>query len=432
MKPDSLHYEQNRKSSQDNQFTTVFEDEYVRAMTKSVKRCYYLNYNSTDAKKCGAFNASDIPYPCVGELRERIESLNARLLKFVGAPIGSHVIITSGSTESIATVIHWASVMNNFGTVCGSSYDHSAVRENCALYNLDYVTSLDDYKLTNNCGLIFITHVTGKTGEIFDMNRFKTSILHGYTFGNKSTQITDFNHHKFLINKPIIALDVAQSITKVSIDMERWGVNALFFSLHKLGGKPGLGVLVIADEAYKTRTDPNALVFVPLIAGSQQKGSRGGTYDFSNYLACDQLFKMADDINARRGGWERAHNRMTEAGLLVYTPKERHLYNTLLISTKGFCPLGLIHDLAFNHNIYVGNVSACANEKRIDFKLNPDGSVDLEVVKLEEAANEKQYKKDPFHQSIRLSWKYPEELNDEVVNTVIEVMKSSEGYKQKE
>jgi selenocysteine lyase/cysteine desulfurase len=397
-------------------------------MCQTICNCKYLNYNSTDAKKSKSFNASDTPYPDVAEIREKIEELNNKILKLVNAPAFSHVIITSGSTESIATVVHWASVQFEYGTVCGSSYDHSAVKENCALYNLNYVQSLDDYKLIHGCNLVFVTHVAGKTGEVFNMDKFKTNILHGYTMGGN--RLNDFNHNKFLINRPIIALDVAQSILKVPIDMERWGVNALFFSLHKLGGKPGLGVLVIADEAHRMKIDPNALVFVPLIAGSQQKGSRGGTYDFTGYLECERCFDFADDVSARREVWERAFNKFKDAGILIYEPKERHLYNTLLLSTKGYCPLSIINVLSEDYKIYVGNVSACANEKRVDFHVEPDGSVNMEVVKQIEKEDDEKYKQDPFYKAIRISWKYPDELNDKTIDNIIHVLKNSNGYRE--
>ena len=94
----------------------------------------------------------------------------------------------------------------------------------------------------------------------------------------------------------------------------------------------------------------------------------------------------------------------------VYKPQGSHLYNTLLIEVNK-CPLATINELA-EHNIYVGNVSACANEveeqKQKKFKLS-GGSEKKEFA--------------PFERAIRISFKKSKELSDSVLDTIIDEVK---------
>ena len=211
----------------------------------------------------------------------------------------------------------------------------------------------------------------------------------------------------FLAYRPLMFLDASQSIGKTPVYMDKWNLNAVFFSLHKIGGNIGTGVLVIDD----TRFAP----FKPLVAGFQQGGLRGGTYSidriiepFSNMIGgsvfdeqrsaassyeygindSEQPMLTSDSVNILTGGntedgeslhtalrktseservktWNYYKQYFESKGLNVYTPQRQHLHNTLLISVGNSCPLGCINALA-QKNIYVGNVSACTNEKQLN------------------------------------------------------------------
>ena len=360
----------------------------------------YLNYNSTNAKRNGQLNSSDLAYPQVLQSRSDMAELFVKIKKIIKAPPFAKVIINSGATESIAQCVFWAKCENNYGSIQGTDYDHSAVEDNCKTFDMDYdSTSLRKGKINDNCAGIFLTHVNSKTGEILNVNNFKRNVLDKYSYINTSNENNTFNKH-VRQNKPLLFLDATQSIMKAPIEMEKWGINAVFFSLHKIGGQVGSGLLIINDV--------NS-TFKPLISGKQQGGLRGGTYQMDTILENEFIFDEFDDFNTRKQSWQHAVEKLKAGGVNVYEPKTSHLYNTILIDL-GHCPLGTINELA-RKNIYVGNISACANETEKENEKQKGGDVQIK----------------PFEKAIRISYAKPEELTDDVLDKIIkEVNKPQE------
>jgi cysteine desulfurase len=189
-----------------------------------------------------------------------------------------------------------------------------------------------------------------------------------------------------------VFLDAAQSFLKLPIDMSKWHIDAVFFSLHKIGGSQGLGILII-DTRKK---------FKPLIAGFQQNNLRGGTLDILSLIEFPELLSTRDNIESRKDRWIKIKQELDQAGLEVYNPSHKHLFNTFLISTKGRCPLNLINILA-SQRIYVGNISACANEKTSSKTI-------LGGLKA----------KDKFEKAIRIYFKNASDINSSIVKTIID------------
>ena len=181
--------------------------------------------------------------------------------------------------------------------------------------------------------------------------------------------------------------------------MEKWGLNAVFFSLHKLGAPIGSGIFVLYDPTH---------TYKPLIAGKQQDGLRGGTYPLDIVLNNASVLDEMDDFNSRKQSWQSAYDKLTAAGLHVYKPTGNHLFNTLLIDVHA-CPLAIINSLA-EKGVYVGNVSACANETE-----------KKKALKGGDAESEKTYA--PFERSIRVSFKKPNELTDPILDLIIKTVK---------
>lgn len=397
----------------------------------------YLNYASTAAPKNGTLNPSDIGYSQNYELRSEVETLKNEYRKLVNAPVTAKVIFNSGASESIANCVFWAKSYNQFGKVVGTKYDHSAVKANCDTFGLKYTNDMSERALADNCALVMLTQVNSKSGEILNIDNFhlnfkKFSFLNDNLTAMSANNFHPFNDKNTLQYRPIIALDASQSIGKVPIYMEKWGVNAVFWSLHKVGGPIGLGVLIVNDTPQ--------FPFKPLISGSQQMSLRGGTLPMQLFADNDQLLKAKDDANVRKQRWEEVMASLTEAGLNVYKPMNKHLYNTFLICVKG-CPLKVIGKLA-GDGIYVGNVSACKNEELLNKKLSEvdndirngksagsvskdiNGTIDALTGGAVEVSSESS---DPYDNSIRISFVSPEELTPKVINKIISAVKASEA-----
>ena len=346
----------------------------------------YLNYNSTNHPKSGQYNPSDLGYNEVIEMRESQKLLENRILQMVNAPPDSTVIFNSGASESVATLIHWIKDVNPYGTIMGSDFDHSIISDNCINYHTKYLMS-DYVSIDDRASLCFLTHINSKTGEIFNVDAF-SKMFKSYSLIDTSGE-SDFDDSDNVLQfSPLIALDATQSIGKLQINMIKYGINAVFFSLHKLGGPIGTGVLVI-DNKYK---------FVPLIAGQQQGGLRGGTYPIENILSNSDIFSETDDPNSRKKTWMDAVNYLEAKGIEVYKPKHKHIYNTILAKTNK-CPLEVINELSLE-GIYVGTLSACSNEPT-------DALVSSEEIDSNESNKE-----------IRISFKYANELNSTILEKI--------------
>lgn len=356
----------------------------------------YLNYNSTYATKTGYLNPSDLGYSEMRLQRQLKYKFFDKIKKFVNAPVDAKVIYNSGSTESIATCINWAKRYNKYGSISGTSYDHPAIKENAENQDMSYKL-LDDPENTN-ISAVFLTHVCSRTGEIIPEKYLNFSRSHQYL--NKLNNEMEVNDKKDLLPyKPLIFLDATQSITKIPIDMEKWKINGLFFSLHKIGGPMNMGILII--------NEPKDMKFVPLIAGTQNESMRGGTLNERKLIKCSNLLKIDVDPITRKDSWEQSVEEFKKKGIKVYEPTGEHLYNTILVQPeKNVCPMAIVNKLA-EKNIQVGTVSACENEKNY---LSND------LVKPESGGSSEP----PF---IRISFIHPHDINKKIVDTISKTFK---------
>lgn len=352
----------------------------------------YLNYNSTNAPMNQTLNISDIGYDQVMLSRRSINMFIVAVKRFINAPPNAKVIINSGATESIANMVHWGKLLSPYGAVYGTDLDHDAVKDNCENFDVPYKQLKK--KLPTDASIIILTHASGKTGEYMDVENFSRNFT-SHTFLNEHDASTDSNvvteDKRLRQYRPIVALDASQSITKLKIDMDKWKLDAVFWSMHKIGGPPGLGVLVVNETPRRK--------FKPLIAGSQQMNLRGGTLPLAQIINCEQYLKH-NQITTMKA-WKDAVEYLKDEGLDIIMPVRKHLFNTILIRLNQ-CPLGIINALAKNR-IYVGSVSSCALEKYAD-----------EAAKTE---------KEGF---LRLSFADPEDVKRDILKEVVSTVRKYE------
>lgn len=335
---------------------------------KPKKMSNYLNYNSTGLIGGNRlFNSSDTAYEEVHNIRREEAMVKRYIKELVNAHDDTHVIFTSGATESMATVLNWVKNYNKYGIVYGSNFDHNSIILNCQNQDLKYSTInfkhiiKNKSSLPNDASCIFLTHVSPHSGEIIPMNELSEKM--DFTYLGELHDDNDENVEIIRQYKPLIILDASQSIGKTKIDMKAWDLNAVFFSLHKLGGKMNCGVLLIRDDIERP--------FKPLIAGKQQNAMRGGTYDVYSYLDFKELYNnYVDSFDHKqcKKTWKKAHTAFKKAGLDVYEPEYNHLYNTILIKTK-VCSYDMIKELS-QYGIYVSGKTACDSLDKSDKESN--------------------------------------------------------------
>ena len=370
------------------------------------KREFYFNTNSTLKPIHGAFNQSDTMYPENLQAVQETETFKAKIRKLVGANPDDEVIFMSSCSEAMASVMHWISTASPYGVICGTDYDHKTVQENAELYNLQYdKESLKQKILPDLTAGIMLTHVNPTTGEILDIETYM-NLLVQYKYIDELTDNDEiYGTDKLLQHRPVVMLDATQSIGKVSILMHghKQPIDVVMASLHKLGFPLNFSGVLILNSSVKDQ-------YVPLIAGAQQDGKRGGSYSMAPLLDNHKLLAKIDPMKERQKEWQDAFNYFKSRGLNAYTPNGDHLYNTILIDTNNHCTLKTIKKLADQYGIYVGNKTACANE--INKKT---GEV---IVHKHLTGGSKSENLKPFDNAIRISFVNPGTLDKRALKII--------------
>lgn len=355
---------------------------------KNYKMSKYLNYNSTFMGGNSKYNPSDIYYSENIELLTTENYIKNYLKEYVNAPDDAIIIYNSGASESIANMMFWAKSISRFGTVLGSVLDHPSVKANAENYDLNYkqlnydelikAENSEAIDIPDGVNMIFITGICPSTGEYYPMNFKKYDYLLEGGDNIDSEQVRQL--------RPLKVLDATQLIGKSKIDMVEQDLNAVFFSLHKIGGEFNTGILIVREpkgtfrKEFREFSDSERVKefkFKPLISGSQQDHMRGGTYNAYAYQNIPNLLKNYES-NYKPDECEDVYNQLIETlkdnNINYYEPKLKHTYNTVLIKLKG-CNAKAIHALS-EYGIYVGSATACqsdniSKELRISY-LNKD------------------------------------------------------------
>lgn len=126
--------------------------------------------------------------------------------------------------------------------------------------------------------------------------------------------------------------DAVQAMGKIPVDFMALGVDTMALSAHKLGGPPGIGALVVADN----------IVLRPLVmGGGQERGRRAGTenvpaiagFGAAAELALHDLSRMADLARLRDDLEQRIASIAPEA--VIIGADATRLPNTTCIALPG-------------------------------------------------------------------------------------------------
>ena len=302
------------------------------SLERTLNEPIFLNSNATHK----SFNTTDIAYIEVEQMMTEDYYVKLFLQNRLGVNVHNpKIIFTSGATESLVTCLNWIKHYYPNRSIIGTNYDHSCVKVNCENLDLDYeIIDLEELSNENsmkNVSTAVITSVNPETGEILDY------------------ELEDINKFEFVL------FDISQAIGKLTLDFSQVESDyGIYFSLHKIGGRKNCGVLIVNDRNHK---------FKPLIAGSQQEGLRGGTYDLESCLELPRYvmeYEKLYDRNRYKELWFKFYEELKE---YVVVPTNNHLYNTLLLDFKNVdCILSKI-GLLNEHRIYVTAETSCLTKK---------------------------------------------------------------------
>ena len=153
--------------------------------------------------------------------------------------------------------------------------------------------------------------------------------------------------------------DAAQSVGKISVNMENLGIDLLTLSAHKFGGIAGSGVLIFDKK----------LEIEPIISGGgQEKGLRGGTENIVAIAGLSAALHNIPDFLSKMSKIKELRDQLEfellslASDIKIFGKNSERLPNTSFI-----CMPGVKSDVQLMHfdlnNIGVSNGSACSSGK---------------------------------------------------------------------
>ncbi len=323
----------------DNSATTPMDPRVLEAMVP-----YYLDHFG---------NAASRSHPFGWEAEDAVDQARERIAQLINAS-EKEIIFTSGATESDNLAIKGVFDMysrkgNHIVTV---TTEHKAVLDTCkhleklgaeitylkpdAEGNIDLIEL--ESVVTDKTILVAVMYANNEIGTIHPIKK-----------------IAEIAHKK----GSLLFTDATQAIGKVSVDVERDGIDLMSFTAHKMYGPKGVGAL------YVRRKNPRVKVTAQMDGGVHERGMRSGTLNVPGIVgfgkACE-LAMLEMDADAARLSKMRDH---LETELLkleesyVNGNRNSRLPHITNVSFKYVEGEGLM--MAFNQNIAVSSGSACTS-----------------------------------------------------------------------
>lgn len=298
-------------------------------------------------------NAASRSHPFGWKAEDAVEQARQRVAKLVNAS-EKEIIFTSGATESDNLALKgvfdmYARKGNHIVTV---TTEHKAVLDTCK--HIEKSGGLITYLKVDSQGNINLK-------ELADAITDKT-VLVATMYANNETgtihpirEISEIAHKK----GTLLFTDATQAAGKISVDVERDGIDIMAFTAHKMYGPKGIGAL------YVRRKNPRVKVTAQIDGGGHERGMRSGTLNVPGIVGfgkAAELCMQEMDADAKRLSALRDHLETEllklEEAYVNGNPKMRlpHITN---ISFKYVEGEGLM--MAFNQNIAVSSGSACTS-----------------------------------------------------------------------
>ena len=254
----------------DNQATTPLDPEVFSAMSPWF------------TEKFG--NASSRNHTYGWEAEEAVEIARESVAAIIGT-LPKEIIFTSGATE--ANNIALQGVAKNYQNqgrhIITLKTEHKAVMDVCQHLSKD---GFD------------ITYLPVDKDGILDVNKFEdairddtilASVMH---VNNEIGVIQPIKELGAICkNKGIIFhVDAAQSMGKLSINVDDMGIDLLSISAHKLYGPKGVGAL------YVRRKNPRVQLQPIMFGGGHERGIRSGTLPVPNIVGLGKACDIATDV----------------------------------------------------------------------------------------------------------------------------------------
>jgi cysteine desulfurase len=265
------------------------------------------------------------------------------------------IYFTSGGTESINAAIRGYLEANPRAGkhIISTATEHKATLEvlkhlEKSGYVVTYIpvssSGIPDleqlkHEIRQDTALITLTHVNNETGAIMPMSEISK-------IRNKMNPKTK------------IHLDCVQSLGKIPILLNHWGIDFASFSGHKIHCVKGVGVLYVRSG---NKISPL------IIGGGQQRGLRSGTE--SPYLAASMSLAIEKAYEQMEVSYNRVLkckqillDKLASLDAIINSPENSCPY-IVNFTLQYIEPETLLHAME-QEDIYISTVSACASKTK--------------------------------------------------------------------
>lgn len=175
---------------------------------------------------------------------------------FIGAVVPSEVVFTSGSTDSINLLVNSIKGIFKKGDIVlvSEAEHHSNFIPWKVLANdlgievksiplsdegfVDIKSVQVDWSSVKVVSFTYVSNVLGVINDPKDIVKYiKKRVIESKKLNSGDEHVKE--------NYPIIILDAAQAVSRIPINVKKLGIDAMFFSGHKMYGPMGIGVLWI-------------------------------------------------------------------------------------------------------------------------------------------------------------------------------------------
>ncbi len=298
-------------------------------------------------------NAASRNHPFGWEAEGAVDKAREQIAKLINAS-EKEIILTSGATEADNLAIKGVFDMysrkgNHIITV---TTEHKAVLDTCK--HLEKLGAEITYLKTDSEGNIDLN-------ELESVITDKTILVSVMYANNEIGTIHPIKKIAEIAHKKgaLLFTDATQAAGKISIDVERDGIDLMAFTAHKMYGPKGVGAL------YVRRKNPRVKVTAQMDGGGHERGMRSGTLNVPGIVGFGKAAEIAMlEMDADAARLSKMRDRL-ETELMkieesyVNGNRESRLPHITNISFKYVEGEGLM--MAFNQNIAVSSGSACTS-----------------------------------------------------------------------
>ena len=233
-------------------------------------------------------------------LNQRIRDCRNFIAEYLDCS-SKQLFFTGNGTESINTVLSLETLkLNGIKSVITSLLEHDATTQTTA------------YLRSQNIPIHYVANNQNGEINLDDLEKLcqqnPHSLVSLLSSNNETGVITDVLAIKEIAKKYqcLIHIDAVQSLGKIPVNLQKWDVDFISFSGHKIGAMKGIGLL------YSRR------ILAPLLfGGGQERKIRSGTY---NFPAIYSLKLAVEDISLDKNIYVSQLRDNLELSLFQMTP----------------------------------------------------------------------------------------------------------------